>query len=295
MGDARRERHLRGGDLQQKLSDCRDDYYGGMTTAPLPSSSAKAPSLADPDLVFRAAIGVDPAAPAPLMLVFPGGAYQHHADHEGTTIAEWLAEIGVNALVVRYPVDPERYPAALRRVQEILAAARSGALDFGDAESAVAVDRSRIGVVGFSAGGHLAALLSTGVDSVAVAPEHRVDLAVLGYPVISMIHEPHSDSLASLLGDDDTLDLRRALSAENLVTAKTPPTFLWHTADDGGVPVSHSLLYAGALAAHNVPFDLHVFERGDHGKGLAYGLGPVEAWSALCESWLAGYGWVTAA
>jgi acetyl esterase/lipase len=259
----------------------------------------------DPDLVFRAAVGVDPDAPAPLMLVLPGGAYRGHADHEGTTIAEWLAEIGVNALVVRYPVDPERYPAALRRVQEVLAAARSGALDFGAAEesdgaeqlhnagTAIAVDRSRIGVVGFSAGGHVAALLSTGVGP-AVAPEHRVDLAILGYPVISMTHDPHSDSLASLLGENDTLDARRSLSAENLVTAQTPPTFIWHTADDEAVPVSHALRYASALAAHNVPFDLHVFERGVHGVGLGYGLGPLEAWSALCESWLGEHGWVTA-
>jgi acetyl esterase/lipase len=254
------------------------------------------PALTDPDLVFRAAIGVDPASPAPLMLVLPGGAYQFHADHEGTTIAEWLAEIGINALVVRYPVDPARYPAALLRVREVLAAARSGALDFGGVEAAAsaAVDRTRIGVIGFSAGGHLAALLSTGVDSAPVAPEHRVDLAVLGYPVISMTHEPHSDSLASLLGDDDTLDRRRSLSAENLVTAQTPPTFLWHTTADDGVPVSHSLRYASALAAHNVPFDLHVFERGEHGLGLGYGQGSLEAWSALCESWLGEHGWVAA-
>ena len=278
------------------------------------------PSLSDADLTFRAAIGIDPATPAPLMLVLPGGSYREHADHEGTTIADWLAEIGINALVVRYPVDPNRYPTGLRRVQDVLAAARSGALDFGSAvdhdssstvandsssatdavaptktaTAAVAVDRTRIGVLGFSAGGHVAALMATGVTSAPVAPENRVDLSVLCYPVISMTHEPHSESLASLLGDSDTLDNRRALSAEYLVDAQTPPTFLWHTADDGGVPVSHSLRYASALAAHNVPFDLHVFERGDHGRGLAYGLGPLEAWSALCESWLGEHGWVTA-
>jgi acetyl esterase/lipase len=263
-------------------------------TEPLLAAPAS-PALTDTDLTFRAATGIDPAQPAPLMLVLPGGSYREHADHEGTTIADWLAEIGINALVIRYPVEPDRYPAGLRRVQDVMAAARSGALDFGDAESAVAVDRSRIGVLGFSAGGHVAALMATGVTSEPAAPENRVDLSVLCYPVISMAHEPHSESLASLLGDNDTLDNRRALSAEYLVTAQTPPTFLWHTADDGGVPVSHSLRYASALAAHNVPFDLHVFERGDHGKGLAYGLGPLEAWSALCESWLGEHGWIVAA
>ena len=125
--------------------------------------------------------------------------------------------------------------------------------------------------------------------------EGRVDLSILAYPVISMTHEPHSESLASLLGDRDTLDNRRALSADALVDAHTPPTFLWHTADDGGVPVSHSLRYASALAAHNVPFDLHVFERGDHGKGLGHGLGPLQAWSTLCEAWLGEHGWVPTA
>ncbi|PRY67513.1 acetyl esterase/lipase [Glaciihabitans tibetensis] len=255
---------------------------------------APVPTLADADLQFRAAVDADPQSPPPLMLVLPGGSYREHADHEGITIADWLAEIGVNALVVKYPVDPARYPAALRRVQDVLAAARSGALDFGTDETgaAVVVDRSRIGVLGFSAGGHVAALMATGVTSAPVDPANRVDLSVLCYPVISMTHEPHGESLESLLGNDDTLDDRRALSAEHLVSAQTPPTFLWHTADDGAVAVSHSLRYASALAAHNVPFDLHVFERGDHGKGLAYDLGPLEAWSALCESWLGEHGWV---
>jgi acetyl esterase/lipase len=251
------------------------------------------PSLTDADLTFRAASaprGADPSAPAtpaPLLLVLPGGSYREHADHEGTAIADWLAGIGLNALVVRYPVDPHRYPSGLARVQDVLIAARTGALELD-------VDRSRIGVVGFSAGGHVAALLSTGVASAPVPPEGRVDLSILAYPVISMTHEPHSESLASLLGDRDTLDNRRALSADTLVDAHTPPTFLWHTADDGGVPVSHSLRYASALAAHNVPFDLHVFERGDHGKGLGRGLGPLQAWSALCEAWLGEHGWVPA-
>ncbi|MET0989985.1 MAG: alpha/beta hydrolase [Glaciihabitans sp.] len=259
-------------------------------------STSPAPSLADADVTFyptpsRAGAGTDTPAGAPLILVFPGGGYQHHASHEGGPVAEWLASIGINALVVRYPVEPHRYPAALRRVQDILVAARTGALDFGDAS----VDRTRIGVLGFSAGGHLAALASTGVASTPIGPEGRVDLSVLCYPVISMTHEPHSGSLDSLLGDADTLDARRALSAENLVDAATPHTFLWHTADDGAVPVSHALRYASALAAHNVPFDLHVFERGDHGKGLALGLGPLEEWSRLCALWLAGYGWTDGA
>jgi acetyl esterase/lipase len=287
-------------------------YDDGMTV------SLTSPSLSDPDLTFRAAV-TSPGATeaAPLVLVLPGGSYREHAPHEAEPVAEWLASLGIHALVVRYPVDPQYYPRALQRAQDVLAAVRSGALDLGagvgdaastSTHSPAPVDRTRIGVLGFSAGGHLAAVLSTGVPAHTVLPRTsspadleligaaaRVDLAILAYPVISFIHEPHLESVASLLGDNDSLDNRRALSAENLVTAQTPPTFLWHTADDGGVPVSHSLRYASALAAHNVPFDLHVFERGDHGKGLGHGYGPLEAWSDLCAAWLVQRGWATPA
>jgi acetyl esterase/lipase len=243
------------------------------------------PTLADPDLTFYAA--VDVAGAVPLVLVLPGGSYREHADHEGAPVAGWLASLGIHALVVRYPVDPHRFPVGLLRVQDVLAAVRTGAIDLDGAN----VDTTRVGVLGFSAGGHLAALLSTGASSTRTGSAGRVDLSILCYPVISMTHEPHSESLASLLGEGDTLDARRSLSAENLVDASTPPTFLWHTADDGGVPVSHALRYASALAAHNVPFDLHVFERGDHGKGLAFGLGPLAEWSRLCALWLGEHGW----
>jgi acetyl esterase/lipase len=284
------------------------------------TDSFTTPSLSDPDLTFRAAVTAPGATEAaPLVLVLPGGSYREHAPHEAEPVAEWLASLGIHALVVRYPVDPRYYPRALQRARDVLAAVRSGALELGagvggaastptSTAPATPVDRTRIGVLGFSAGGHLAALLSTGVPAQTVLPRAsspvdlepvgaapRVDLAILAYPVISFIHEPHLESVASLLGDSDTLDNRRAISAENLVTAQTPPTFLWHTADDGGVPVSHSLRYASALAAHNVPFDLHVFERGDHGKGLGHGYGPLEAWTDLCEAWLVQRGWATPA
>jgi len=237
------------------------------------------PELAD-DLTFRPAGGAADG-PRPLMLVLPGGGYVGHADHEGPVIAEWLAGLGVNALTLRYPVAPARHPEALLRAQGVVAAVRTGALDLGGA-----VDRSRIGVIGFSAGGHLAAQLST--SRLAAA---RVDLAVLAYPVISMTHEPHSGSLTSLVGPDSPPRLRRELSQELRVDGSTPPTFLWHTAEDDAVTVSHSLRYASALAAHDVPFDLHVFEAGGHGRGLARGEGPLEAWAGLCAAWLRQRGW----
>jgi acetyl esterase/lipase len=248
-------------------------YHDGMT------DTAAAP-LAD-DLDFRAADG-SATGPRPLMLVLPGGGYVGHADHEGRVIAAWLAGLGINALTLRYPVAPARHPEALLRAQEVVAAVRTGALDLGGT-----VDRSRIGVIGFSAGGHLAAQLSTAAHSAA-----RVDLAVLAYPVVSMVHEPHTGSLESLLGPESVPHARRELSQELRVDRFTPPTFLWHTGEDHTVPVSHSLRYASALAEHDVPFELHVFEGGGHGRGLARGEGPLEQWAPLCALWLEQRGWL---
>jgi acetyl esterase/lipase len=143
------------------------------------------PSLDDPDLTFRAAVaplgiaasgatpsGAMPAA-APVVLVLPGGSYREHAPHEAEPVAEWLASLGIHALVLRYPVDPHYYPQALQRAQDVLAAVRSGALELSESADggasttapAPAIDRTRIGVLGFSAGGHLAAVLSTGVPA----------------------------------------------------------------------------------------------------------------------------------
>jgi acetyl esterase/lipase len=268
------------------VTDAADLARTTSPTTSRPAAPGEEPKLPS-DVTFFAARTGPGSARHPLVLVFPGGAYREHADHEGAGPARWLASIGLNALVVRYPLAPAHYPSQLLRAREVLAAARSGALG-------LPVDRTRIGVLGFSAGGHLAALLSSLVTVGTPEPTDRADLAVLAYPVISLANEPHEESVVNLLGEGATPAERRALSAENLVDDCTPPTFLWHTADDGGVPVSHSLRYASALAAHTVPFDLHVFERGEHGKGLARGLGPLEAWTSLCEAWLRQRGWLEA-
>jgi acetyl esterase/lipase len=257
-----------------------------VTTASSPGSG-----LAD-DLTFYPAVA-DAPAERPLVLVFPGGGYGTHADHENGVIAEWLAGLGLNALVLIYPVAPARFPDALVRVREVLAGARSGSLG-------LPIDSTRIAVLGFSAGGHLAATASSGAASfagVTAVPTGdgvvvRPDLAILAYPVISLLHEPHRGSVDNLLGPDSSEELRRALSAENLVDAGTPPTFLWHTSEDDAVRVSHSLGYASALAAQRIPLELHVFEPGGHGLGLAESRPPVNEWTALCAAWLRGRGWI---
>nr|WP_182114338.1 MULTISPECIES: alpha/beta hydrolase [unclassified Actinotalea] len=212
------------------------------------------------------------------MLVLPGGGYRHHAAHEAEPVGHWLAGLGVHAVVLRYPVAPARHPAPLEAAVRALAWIR-------EASGPLQVDPGRVGVLGFSAGGHLAATLCGQPDP--------PDLAVLAYPVISFLDEPHEGSVAALLGPDADAEARAAHSADRHVSARTPPAFVWHTADDASVPVGHPLRYCGALAAHAVPFELHVFPEGRHGLGLATEAPHVARWTSLCETWLRSRGWPT--
>jgi len=209
------------------------------------------------------------AANLPTILVLPGGGYSRLAPHEGEPVAAWLRSIGWNARVVEYPVGA-KHPAPLLTIQSEIAKER-------------ALGAPLVGVLGFSAGGHLA-------GHAAVAPvaddNERPDFAVLGYPVVSMVTPTHAGSREELLGPDANDYLRQDTSIELLVTPATPPMFIWHTAADAPVPVNeHSYPLAAALAAAGVRHELHVFSDGEHGLGLAEGT-PAEAWQALCEIWL---------
>lgn len=230
------------------------------------------------------------AGPRPAILILPGGGYARQADHEAEPVAEWVASLGIHAFVLRYRVAPQRHPAPLEDAKEAMLHIRNG-------RHGLAVDADRVGVLGFSAGGHLAATLSTGsatgnleLDLPAAVP----DLSVLCYPVASLTHETHQGSVLNLLGDAPPSNLLAALSAELNVTSRTPPAFLWHTADDEAVPVSNSLNYARALVAAGVPAELHMFPRGRHGLGLAAGEPGAEQWTALCAAWLERAGWTDA-
>ncbi|MGN7199975.1 alpha/beta hydrolase [Arthrobacter sp. SAFR-044] len=227
------------------------------------------------------------AGARPAILVLPGGGYARQADHEAEPVAEWLASLGVHAFVLRYRVAPDRHPAPLEDAKEAMLHIRNG-------EHGLAVDPERVGVLGFSAGGHLAATLSTAAatgNRDLDVPTAVPDLTVLCYPVASLTHETHQGSVVNLLGDAPPSDLLTALSPELNVTPLTPPAFLWHTADDDAVPVSNSLNYARALFAAGVPAELHVFPAGRHGLGLAADQPGPGQWTALCEAWLQRAGW----
>lgn len=216
----------------------------------------------------------EPGAVAATVLVLPGGGYGHLADHESEPVARWLNSLGLNAVVLRYRIAPHRHPAPIQDASAAMKQIRSKGMGFP-------VDPRRVGVIGFSAGGHLAASLSTTEDD-AVRP----DFAVLCYPVISFVHDVEEGSVANLLGSRPGLVERRRHSLEYRVTGRTPPTFVWHTADDPGVAVSNSLRYVDALTRHDVPTELHVFPNGRHGLATLDEVPHVQQWMGLCGNWL---------
>jgi acetyl esterase/lipase len=233
-----------------------------------------------------------PAASVPTaaIVVCPGGGYRMLAPHEGEPVARWLNGLGIAAFVLEYRHAPHRHPAPLQDAQRAIRLVRHFAGEWN-----VAPDR--VGILGFSAGGHLAATAGTQpgagdphADDPVERQSARPDLMVLCYPVITFVSERDSVSMANLIGEDAPDDLRRALSAELNVTPGTPPAFLWHTAEDAAVPVEDSLRFASALHRAGVRFALHVFPHGRHGLGLATDDPTVGQWTTLCARWLADQG-----
>lgn len=229
--------------------------------------------------------------PRGAVIVCPGGGYARRADHEGEPVAKWLNDLGLSAFVLHYRVAPNRHPLPLRDAQRAIRTARHRSAEWG-------IDPNRIGILGFSAGGHLASTAGTHYDagdSNAPDPIERVgcrpDFMVLGYPVVTL-QDPyaHQGSRANLLGEQPDPEQVEALSNELQVTEDTPPAFIWHTADDGSVPVENALAFSEALSRNKVPHELHVFASGRHGLGLAEGHPGASAWPTLCAEWLKGRG-----
>jgi acetyl esterase/lipase len=222
------------------------------------------------------------------VIILPGGSYRGLSIvKEGHDVARAFNEIGVTAFVLKYRTPSERHMVdktrgPLQDAQQAIRVVRDRAEEWH-------VDRNRVGIVGFSAGGHLAATAGTQFDQ----PMLRPDFMVLVYPVISFSDElAHKGSREQLLGAGPTVDVIKRYSAELNVTARTPPTFLVHAADDATVAVGNSLRFAEALHAHNVPVELMVYPAGGHGFGLNNAT-TRDRWFDRCAQWLESQGWTS--
>jgi len=223
------------------------------------------------------------------VIVAPGGSYRALSMiKEGREPAEYLNSLGLAAFVLKYRLGPKyHHPVQLGDAQRAIRLVRARANEWG-------IARDRIGMFGFSAGGHLASAASTHFDAgraPAVDPIDRVssrpDFVVLAYPVISLV-EPwtHQGSKTNLLGDAPDPQLARSLSSDTQVTPATPPTFIYHTNADTAVPVENSVAYFLALRKAGVPAELHVFKDGAHGTGLGQQDPALAVWPTLLANWL---------
>jgi acetyl esterase/lipase len=230
--------------------------------------------------------------PTPAMVVCPGGGYGGLADHEGSDYARWLNSQGISAFVLRYRLGSNgyRHPVMLGDVSRAMRLIRAEHARLG-------IDPVRVGVMGSSAGGHLAVTLLTHGDDGDPAAADAIDrqpsrptLGILCYPVVSMLPtNTHAGSKRNLLGDNPPEDLARELSGELAVNESTPPVFLWHTFEDKGVKLAGVLDLAAALNRHGRPLELHVYEKGGHGLGLGkrpYDPAKLHPWTVECRRWL---------
>ena len=228
------------------------------------------------------------------VVVCPGGAYGTLAyDWEGTDTANWLNSLGITAVVLKYrlPEDASNvtpWLSPLLDAQRAIRFTRAHAADWG-------IDPAKVGIMGFSAGGHLAATATTRFDPGVPGAEDpidrlssRPDFSILIYPVISMNPAiTHGGSRENLIGQDPTPELVERYSNELQVTTDTPPTFLLHSGDDEAVPVENSLRFYRALLDHGVSAEMHLYPYGGHGYALAVGKRRLQSWTARCAEWLA--------
>ena len=230
------------------------------------------------------------------VIVCPGGGYQGLSmDKEGDQIARWLNSLGVAAFVLKYRLGPKyHHPVELGDAQRAIRTVRSKAAEYR-------LLPDRIGIMGFSAGGHLASTAGTHFDAGdanAADPidkaSSRPDFLILCYPVISFTTAVHQGSKRNLLGDNPDPKLVESMSNETQVTAQTPPTFLFHTNADTGVPPENSMLFYMALRKAGVPAEIHVYEKGPHGVGLAQTDEALSTWPSRLADWLRGRGLLNA-
>ncbi|MDF9799656.1 acetyl esterase/lipase [Catalinimonas alkaloidigena] len=224
------------------------------------------------------------------VVVCPGGGYNMLAmDHEGHQIARWLNSFGVSAYILTYRLGRNGYkhPIPMNDGKRAIRTVRANAADWN-------IDEERIGVLGFSAGGHMASTLGThfdagmeGASDPVDQESSRPDFMVLLYPVISFTEDyQHSGSRVSLLGEDADPATVRLLSNELQVTDDTPPAFLVHTTEDQSVPPENSIYFYLELKKRNIPVEMHIFEKGRHGLGMGAPGTAFSSWPGLCEEWM---------
>jgi acetyl esterase/lipase len=222
------------------------------------------------------------------VVICPGGGYGGVAiDHEGWQVAEWLNSFGVAGFVLKYRASPYKHPIPLMDAQRAIRTVRSRA-------ASCRLDPARIGILGFSAGGHLASTAATHFDSGnpnAQDPVERAssrpDLLILGYPVVSFKDDiGHLGSRDNLLGRNPSPELVTLLSNELQVTSRTPPTFLFHSKDDGGVKFENSVRFHEALRKAGVPSEILLLATGGHGYGLGKQGEETGTWPSACERWM---------
>lgn len=265
-------------------------WPNGLPDTPIDPAGAGKPTAKEiPRLVPFLLEGV--TEPRPLVVVCPGGGYSTRAKHEGEPVARWLNGLGMHAAVVEYRVWPWRYPAPQMDARQAIRLVRANAERWR-------VDPAKVGILGFSAGGHLAtstATLHARTDIDAPGSDTKIpgrpDALVACYAVISASERGHRWSFNRLIGEPFPPALVEFLSLERSVDKTTPPTFIWHTADDAAVPVDNAQLLSDALKRAEVPVELHIFPNGKHGLGLAEGT-PCAAWTARCADWFRGMGWI---
>ena len=230
------------------------------------------------------------------VVICPGGGYAGLAAHEGKDYALWLNEHGLSGFVLKYRLGSHgyRHPRMLEDAARAVRVVRARAEEWK-------VDPKRVGIMGSSAGGHLASTLVTHFDAGdpgATDPverqSSRPDVGILCYPVITMGPNTHQGSKNNLLGSEPSAELIKLLSNELQVTPQTPPCFLWHTWEDKAVKIENSLEFAAALRKAGVPFDLHIYQQGSHGIGLADKppFTDPHPWSRDCLFWLKAQGFV---
>ena len=223
------------------------------------------------------------------VVVFPGGGYVRLAiNHEGHDIAKWFAARGVAAFVVKYRMQEHGFPAPLLDGLRAVRLVRKNAADWG-------IDPAKVGVIGFSAGGHLAASVSTrsdfelGVPDDLVAISARPDFAILGYPVITLEGtDAHAGSRKALLGENPDSRLVHENSLQYQVTDQIPSVFMLHGVGDQAVPVGNSLVFFSEVQKYNKQSELHIYQTGIHGVGMIQGQGSVSNWPLALEAWLKG-------